>query len=212
MDSLGFSPHSLVSQVSKTARPGAPGSLREAALFRDETFQPASRLSTEIQASSHLGEASVAGPQPGSCERCRCQQMSVDPADSPAHKAMALNKGQHLVVAAYRHTRQSLKQHQHFRAATQPAACQLADNEWVAFHFFVAEQDAERRIAPPEMVNPDGSINQHERACCAAVVGVGGFAGCLAHFHPVPPIAERSPERSGPPDPLGRSQSSRQCH
>jgi len=31
----------------------------------------------------------------------------------------------------------------------QQAARQLADNEWVAFHFFAAEQDAERRIAPP---------------------------------------------------------------
>ena len=78
--------------------------------------------------------------------------MSVYPADSPTHEAVALNKRHHFIVAARGNTWQTKKQRQYFRAAMQRAARQFANDEWVAFHFFAAEQGTERSVAPPEMV------------------------------------------------------------
>jgi hypothetical protein len=120
--------------------------------------------------------------------------MSVNPADSPTHEAVALNKRQHLIVAAHRHTWQALKQQQYFRAAMQRAARQFANDERVAFNFFPAEQGTQRRVAPAEMIHPDRGINQHD-GYCAAVVGVGGVAECVARCHPARLSAGRSPGR-----------------
>ena len=52
------------------------------------------------------------------------------------------------------------------------AARQFANDERVAFHFFPHEQRAEPRFALPEVVHPDGGINQHDYGQRAAEVGV----------------------------------------
>lgn len=122
-----------------------------------------SRLSIKMQHPSDLKQASISGPKCHASQRSRNQQVSVNPADSAAHQTVPLNERQHLIMASQWHRRQALKQGQHFSAATQRAACQFANDEWVGFHFSPVEQITERRVAPTKVIHPHGRINQHER-------------------------------------------------
>ncbi len=74
----------------------------------------------------------------------------------------------------------------------QQAACQLADDEGMAFYFPAIEQLDEITVTAAKMVYPNRSINQHDRGICAAAASGGEFAELLAHSRPAPPVAGRS--------------------
>lgn len=99
--------------------------------------------------------------------------MGVNPTNAAAHQAVAVDKCQHFIVATLGQTGQVLKQGQYFGAATQRAARQFANDERVAFDFCAIQQNAEITVAPAEVVDPNGSINQHNRGFHADAAGAG---------------------------------------
>jgi hypothetical protein len=87
--------------------------------------------------------------------------MGINPADAAAHQAMAFDEREYLIIGGYEHMRQAPQKRQYFRTASQGTARQFADDEGVTLDFASVEQSAESRVAPPQMLYPDRSINQH---------------------------------------------------
>lgn len=107
------------------------------------------RLGAKVQFCGHLREAPIPTPEQRVAERCRCEEMGINPTDTAAHQAMALNKHQTLIMAGYLYVRQPLQMGQYFRAASHGTTRQFANDEGVTLDFVPTEQRAQLRIAAP---------------------------------------------------------------
>jgi len=174
---------------------------------------PASGLwfSAKVQLSSHSRKAAIPTPEQRVAERCRSQEMSVNPTDAAAHQAAALNKCQHLIIPNCWDVWQPAQQRQHFRASPQGTAGQLADDERVAFDFTSIEECAKHGVGSPEMLHPDRGINQHGYELCEGGCAGVGFGAGLGRCPLTLPTAWHFPEQSRLPAPPARPPSSRQC-
>jgi hypothetical protein len=112
-----------------------------------------------MQLSSDFRKAPIPTPDQRVTERCRSEEMGINPTDTTPHQSVALNERQHLIIGYHGHLWQPLQQCQHFRAAAQGTAGKFSDNEGVAFDFVLTEQRDQLRIAPPQMLHPDRRIN-----------------------------------------------------
>jgi hypothetical protein len=114
-------------------------------------------------------------------------------------------------MADDRYVWQPPQQSQHFRAAPQRTAGQFADDEGVALDFVPVEECAERRVAPPQMLDPNRGINQHGQGPRAGVCDGDGLRAGLGCCPLRQPTAWRFPGLSRLPARHGRPQSFRQC-
>jgi len=101
------------------------------------------------------GQALVGRPQRQRRENRRCQQVRVDPTQSPTHQAPALDERKHLLVARNRHRGQRPNELEDFGAPGEVAADKLADHERVSPNRPVFQQLRKSRVSLAKMVDPD---------------------------------------------------------
>jgi hypothetical protein len=94
--------------------------------------------------------------------------MYIDPANTPTHKAMALNERHHLLILHDRQGWQSPEQLQDLRAPVYGTTCQFVNNKRMALNFGTMKKRDEPELAMAQMLHPDGGINKHQRLAIRA--------------------------------------------
>jgi hypothetical protein len=89
--------------------------------------------------------------------------MHVDPSESPAHQPVPFHQGQHFFVLRHRHLRQRRQEREDLLPCSEVPARQLAEDEGVAGDLSGIEASAQPRVAPPEVIDPNGGVDEHYR-------------------------------------------------
>lgn len=106
----------------------------------------------------------ISRPQRYGGKHGRCQQVHIDPAQSTAHQAPTLDECQHFVVIRDRHRWKLADQLEDFAAPRKISARKLPDDERVSPNQPVFEELRESRVALPQVLDPDGGIDQQASA------------------------------------------------
>lgn len=88
--------------------------------------------------------------------------MGIHPADAAPRQPPPLDERHHVVVRGDRSGGQSSEVREDLRAMPkQGSAGQLANDERVGQDLVVTDQNRQRRIGPPEVIDPNGAVNQN---------------------------------------------------
>jgi len=86
--------------------------------------------------------------------------MSIDISDAPSHESVPINEEKDLPIHRESRRWKSGKEAQHFVSVFEISAGQLANDKGMGHHFFVFERIGERSRALPQVINPDGGVDQ----------------------------------------------------
>jgi len=138
------------------------------------------------------GQALVKGPDRRAGDAGGCQQVDVDPADSLPVQLPALEKSEHFIVPGKGRLRQRGEEGEDLPPVPQVPAGEFPQDEPVAQNPFFAEQGAESVVPAPEVVHPDGGVNQDQAA------RTDRLRGGRRRFFSVPPRSarRRAPSRA----------------
>ena len=90
--------------------------------------------------------------------------MHIDVADALAVQPVAVDVGEYLIGLCHSRHRQVLQQAKNGAAVAQAAAGDLADDERVGDYGAALQQFGQLRVASAQMVDPDGSVDEDQRA------------------------------------------------
>jgi len=164
----------------EAAHQGDPGAARRARVRRvPRATVDSEKLRGYAQAASRLGQTTIPGPQALAGQCYRREQMDIDPAQTAPHQLVGLDERKNFFVLHRRRLREVQQEPQDLAPAIQPAAGKFADNERMAEHGLFQEQPGELSIGDPQVVDPDGGVDQDHavfRLTCARRLGMGRTA------------------------------------
>jgi len=108
------------------------------------------------------GEPFVQGPERELQDLRGSQQMSVDPAQSPAEERVRLDEIHHLVMLGLGHDRESGQQPQNFAPLRKASAGKLSDHEGMDPDLPGLQQLRKPDIPRAEMVDPNRGVDKHD--------------------------------------------------
>src|SRR4051812_39385005 len=86
--------------------------------------------------------------------------MRIDVPDARSHQSPALDHRHHFPVVGLSRSGKLLEQVHYLRAVANPATRELTDDERMRHHFAIIESLRELGVSAPQMVDPDGSVDQ----------------------------------------------------
>lgn len=87
--------------------------------------------------------------------------MDIDPPQPTSVESSILYEGESLIVFSKRDDGECHQQLKNHIPICQVAARQFSNDEWVAEHAALVQQSSQSRVATPEVVYPDGRIDEN---------------------------------------------------
>ena len=87
--------------------------------------------------------------------------MDVNPSDALRHEPTRLDEVENLLMIQQRRLRQGCQEPQDLPPSLQAPAGEFADHEGMCPHLAVPQAIGQEIIAPAEVIDPDGSVDEH---------------------------------------------------
>jgi len=118
----------------------------------------------ERKALRGVGQPAIQRPDTGAAERGRDEEVKIDPADTRSFEPVALDEFDRFPVRRDSDLRQLGEEAKDLGASPNSPKRQLADDERVDENEPILEEPAETPIPTPQVVDPDGRIDERQPA------------------------------------------------
>jgi hypothetical protein len=127
----------------------------------------------EREARGDRGEPAVEGPERRAAEGGGCEEVDVDPTDAACMKSVTFDESQHLLVRGGPGLRQIRETPEDLGAPPEVAERHFPENGGVAKDLSVEKKRRELLVSPPEVIDPDGRVDEDQRPAPRLRAGAG---------------------------------------